>query len=214
MEILYQDADLIVCIKPAGVLSTDEPGGLPSLLREYLEEERADVRTVHRLDRVAGGVMVVARNAAAASALSEQIRRGDFGKKYLAVVHGHTEDRGSMQDLLYRDKARKMTFVTEQPGKGVQEARLDYETLDRAGDWSLVRIRLYTGRTHQIRCQFAHRGLPLVGERKYAILDDPCPLALWSHEIRFTHPESGQAMTFRRLPPGQYPWTEMKIRQV
>ena len=163
MEILYQDADLIVCIKPSGVLSTDEPGGLPSLLREYLGEEKAGVRTVHRLDRVVSGVMVVARNADAASALSGQIRKDGFGKEYLAVVHGRTEERGCMWDLLYRDKARKMTFVTEQPGKGVQEALLDYETLDRRGDLSLVRIRLHTGRTHQIRCQFAHRGLPLVG---------------------------------------------------
>ena len=119
-----------------------------------------------------------------------------------------------MRDLLFRDKARKMTFVTEQPGKGVQEALLDYETLDRRGDFSLVRIRLHTGRTHQIRCQFAHRGLPLVGERKYSTLNDPCPLALWSYRLWFFHPTTGQKMVFSQLPPGQYPWTEMKMPQV
>ncbi len=210
MEIVYQDADLIVCIKPAGVLSTDEPGGLPSLVRETLGDEKADVRTVHRLDRVVSGLMVLARNASAAAALSAQIREGRFQKEYLAVVHGRTEDRGSMRDLLYRDKARKMTFVAEQPGKGVQEALLDYETLDRTGELSLVKILLHTGRTHQIRCQFAHRGLPLAGERKYSMLEDPCPLALWSWRLRFSHPGTEQAMDFTRQPPEQYPWTEMK----
>ena len=214
MEILYQDTDLIVCIKPAGVLSTDEPGGLPSLLREYLGKEDSDVRTVHRLDRVVSGVMVAARNTAAASALSGQIREGSFEKEYLAVVHGRTEERGSMRDLLYRDKARKMTFVTEQPGKGVQEALLEYKTLDRVGELSLVLIWLQTGRTHQIRCQFAHRGLPLVGERKYCTLDDSCPLALWSYRLQFLHPTTGQTLAFSRLPPEQYPWTEMKLPQV
>ena len=210
MEIIYQDADLIVCVKPAGVLSTDEPGGLPSLLREALGEDKGDIRTVHRLDRVVSGLMVLARNAAAASALSAQIRDGRFGKEYLAVVHGQPESRGSMRDLLYRDKARKMTFVTRQPGKGVQEALLDYETLECAGGLSLVRIQLHTGRTHQIRCQFAHRGFPLVGERKYCTLEDPCQLALWSYRLRFDHPTTGQAMDFRRLPPEQVPWSGMK----
>ena len=211
MEIIYQDADLIVCIKPAGVLSTDEPGGLPSLLRTYLGEEKAEIRTVHRLDRVVSGLMVLARGTFAASALSAQIRDGSFEKTYLAVVHGQPEDRGSMRDLLYRDKARKMTFVTQQPGKGVQEALLDYETLDRAGELSLVRICLHTGRTHQIRCQFAHRGMPLVGERKYCTLEDPCQLALWSYRLRFRHPVTGQAEEFCQLPPEQYPWNAMQF---
>ena len=214
MEILYQDQDLIVCIKPAGVLSTDEPGGLPALLRQTLGDPTADIRTVHRLDRVVGGLMVLARNAPAASALSEQIRSGTFEKEYLAIVHGWTEDRGSMRDLLYRDKARKMTFVAESPGKGVQEALLDYETLERAGDLSLVRIRLHTGRTHQIRCQFAHRGLPLVGERKYDTRGDTCGLALWSWRLGFTHPASGEQMRFSRLPPEAPPWTDIINLQV
>lgn len=115
-----------------------------------------------------------------------------------------------MRDLLYRDKARKMTFVAEQPGKGVQEALLDFETLDRSEGLSLVMILLHTGRTHQIRCQFAHRGLPLAGERKYSMLEDPFPLALWSWGLHFSHPATGEAMGFTRLPPEQYPWTEMK----
>ena len=119
MEILYQDVDILVCIKPARVLSTDEPGGLPELVRESLGDKSADVRTVHRLDRVVSGLMVLARNAAAASELSRQIREGGFEKEYLAVVHGApAEERGTFRDLLGRDKARRMTFVADQEGKG------------------------------------------------------------------------------------------------
>lgn len=207
MDILYMDKDIIVCVKPPKVLSTDEPGGLPELLRRELGEEKADVRTVHRLDRATSGLMVLARNASAASELSRQIREEGIGKEYLAVVHGDCPDRGSMQDLMYRDKARKMSFVTDRPGKGVQEALLEYETLKRKDGMSLVRVRLHTGRTHQIRCQFAYRGLPLVGERKYAPPEDDCPLALFSHALSFKHPGTGELLAFSKQPPEEYPWT-------
>ena len=120
------------------------------------------------------------------------IREGSFEKEYLAAVHGLTPEAGSLRDLLWRDKARKMTFVVPEPGKDVQEALLDYRRLDAAEDLSLLRIRLHTGRTHQIRCQFAARGWPLAGERKYDTREDPWPLALWSCALGFTHPESGE----------------------
>ena len=207
MEILYQDADLLVCLKPPRVLSTDEPGGLPELLRRELGNEKADLRTVHRLDRVVGGVMVLAGNAEIASELSRQVREGSFLKIYLAVVNGTTEPEGELRDLLYRDKARKMTFVADAPGKGVQEAVLRYRTIGRNGDRSLVRVELETGRTHQIRVQFASRGLPLLGERKYCESAGQCELALWSHRIGFAHPRTGEAMDFSALPPAEYPWT-------
>ena len=207
MEILYQDQDIVVCIKPARVLSTDEPGGLPELLREALGTQ--DFRTVHRLDRVVSGVMVVARNARAASELSRQVRENEFEKEYLAVVHGcPLADVGEMRDLLGRDKARKMTFVAREMAKGIQEALLDYAVVGKTDDLTQVRIRLHTGRTHQIRVQFASRGMPLVGERKYAVQDDPCEIALWSHTIGFTHPVTGQRMQFTHEPPQSYPWSE------
>lgn len=207
MDILYQDQDIVVCIKPPRVLSTDEPGGLPDLLRETLEEPKGDFRTVHRLDRVVSGVMVLARNAKAASELSRQVREDQFHKEYLAVIHGCPEKKqGTLVDLLYRDKARRMTMVTDQPAKGVQEAILDYEVLSHTGDLSLVRVLLHTGRTHQIRVQFSSRGMPLVGERKYAEINDPCEIALWSHKIGFTHPVSGAYLEFSQEPPSQYPW--------
>ena len=208
MELLYLDKDIVVCIKPPRVLSTDEPGGLPDLVREALGDPKADVRTVHRLDRVVSGVMVLARNHAAASELSRQIREDQFRKEYLAVVHGKpAEAQGTLRDLLGRDKARKMTFVATEMAKGVQEAILHYQLLSTNGALSKVRIQLETGRTHQIRVQFSIRGMPLVGERKYCELDDPCEIALWSYRIAFTHPTTGESMEFLHNPPENYPWT-------
>lgn len=207
VEICYQDEDILVCLKPARVLSTDEPGGLPELLRMQLENPKADIRTVHRLDRVVSGLMVLARNPAAASELSRQVREGIFQKRYHAVVHGVPEKTSdTLEDLLGRDKARKMTFVATQPGKGIQKASLSYRRLGSHQNLSKLEIELHTGRTHQIRVQFASRGFPLVGERKYSTMEDPCEIALFSQYIGFRHPKSGEWMEFHHDPPLGYPW--------
>ena len=212
MEILYKDRDILVCVKPPRVLSTDEPGGLPELVRQELGDPKADVRTVHRLDRVVSGLMVLARNPAAASELSRQIREGAFQKEYLAVVHGGPSvPEGTFRDLLGRDKARKMTFVAPEPGKGIQEAVLDYKVLAAEWDRAKVLVRLHTGRTHQIRVQFASRGMPLYGERKYSQRNDPCEIALWSYRLGFAHPSTGEPMEFTKEPPESDPWI-MKAR--
>ena len=208
MELVYVDKDILVCVKPPRVLSTDEPGGVPDLAREALGDPTADVRTVHRLDRVVAGLMVLARNGKAASELSRQIREGEFGKEYLAVIHGVPDElQGTLRDLLGRDKARKMTFVAPEPAKGVQEAVLHYRCLNSTDGLSRVRIQLETGRTHQIRVQFASRGMPLVGERKYSERNDPCEIALWSCRLAFRHPATGEEMEFELEPPAEYPWT-------
>lgn len=208
MELIYQDDDIVVAIKPARVLSTDEPGGMPDLVREALGNPKADVRTVHRLDRVVSGLMVLARNGQAASELSRQIREDEFQKEYLAIVHGHptkTDDR--LCDLLQRDKTERKTYVVTQPAKGVQEAALDYQTLAQTEDLTRVRIQLITGRTHQIRAQFSSRNLPLVGDRKYSLNNDECEIALWSYRLAFKHPKTGEQMEFMHEPPEIYPWS-------
>ena len=210
LEFVYLDDSIAVCIKPSGVRSTDEPGGMPELVRQALGDAKADVRTVHRLDQVVSGLMVLARNEAAASELSRQIREGEFQKEYLAVLHGTPgETQGELRDLLYRDKARRMTMVATEPGKGVQEAILRYRVLSQTADMSKVQIQLLTGRTHQIRVQFASRNMPLVGERKYSTLDDPCAIALWSYRLGFQHPVTGEKLEFQQEPPAIFPWTSL-----
>lgn len=208
MELLYVDDSVVVCVKPARILSTDEPGGVPDLVREVLCDHHADIRTVHRLDRVVSGLMVLARSAVAAAELSRQIRENEFEKEYLAVVHGKPDaDSGRFVDLLIRDKVRKMTMVTTDEGKGVQSAALTYKVLNSNNTMSRVRIKLETGRTHQIRVQFASRGMPLVGERKYSIQEDKCEIALWSYRLAFVHPVTGEKMEFILEPPSVFPWT-------
>ena len=207
MELIYCDEHVIVCVKPAGALSTDEPGGVPELAREALGDPKAEVRTVHRLDRVVAGLMVLARDADSAGELSRQVREREFEKEYLAVLHGcPTESSGTLIDLLLRDKRECKTYVVQEPAKGVQEAVLDYQLISSNEDLSKVAITLRTGRTHQIRCQFSSRGWPLVGDRKYSLNQDDCDIALWSHRVAFRHPVTGKFLDFRLEPPAQYPW--------
>ena len=209
MNIIYYDKSIIVCIKPAGVISTDEPGGMPELLREALGEPEADIRAVHRLDQVVSGLMVYAQSNEAASELSRQIRAGEFKKTYLAVVHGVPEERkGRFEDILLRSKEKHKTFVINKPARGAQNAILDYELLCSDGTTSLVAIELITGRTHQIRAQFSHRRLPLLGDRKYSTFEDDCGIALWSYELSFVNPHTGKRMRFLVKPPKEYPWSK------
>ena len=209
MNIIYYDNNIIVCIKPAGVISTDEEGGMPQLLREALGDVNADIRAVHRLDQVVSGLMVYAQSNAAASELSRQIRCGEFHKSYLAVVHGVPEERkGRFEDILLRSKEKRKTFVINKPARGAQNAILVYELLGSNGERSLVAIELITGRTHQIRAQFSHRRLPLLGDRKYGAGEDDCRIALWSYSLSFLNPETGKRMNFRVKPPREYPWSD------
>ncbi len=209
MEILYKDTHIVVAIKPPRVLSTDEPGGMPELVRQALGAQ--DIRTVHRLDRVVSGLMVLARNAEAAAELSRQIREGSFEKEYIAVVHGQPQEaEGTLVDLLLRNKQEKKTYVVQEMGKGVQEAVLTYQTVATAQTLTKVRIQLITGRTHQIRAQFSSRDLPLVGDRKYSLNEDDCEIALWSGMVGFCHPVTGEKLVFTANPPKEYPWTEFE----
>ena len=202
MDILYEDGRILVCIKPAGVLSAgDEPGGMVDLLRKELGDEHACVRSVHRLDAQVSGLMVFARSQAAAGILSEQVRERVFEKEYLAVVHGALPAEGRMQDFLLRDRCDGLTRVAEAGTPGAKEARLSYRVLARIDDKTLVRVALETGRTHQIRVQFSARGHALLGDRKYG-LGETGGIALWSCRIGFFHPETGEWMMFARAPLG------------
>lgn len=207
-QIIHMEDSFVVCLKPARVLSTDEPGGMPELVRNALGDPNACVRTVHRLDRVVAGLMVLARTPQAASELSRQIREDTFQKEYMAVVHGvPAEPKGTMVDLLLRNKPERKTYVVSEMAKGVQEAILDYSVMSTVDAFSKVRIHLRTGRTHQIRAQFSSRELPLVGDRKYSLNEDNCEIALWSCRLAFAHPVTGEPLEFTAEPPEEYPWT-------
>ena len=210
VPILYQDERILVCCKPAGLLSTDDENGLPAVLRTQLGDAHACIRTVHRLDAAVSGVMVYARSQMAASLLSEQIREGKFQKEYLAVLHGAPEaPAGELRDLLWRNRSTRRTVVVAEPRKEAKRARLLYRVLAEANGMSLVQIRLLTGRTHQIRVQFSSRGLPLVGDRKYGRGDeDGCAIALWSYRLRFFHPQTDELLEFSLEPPACAPWAD------
>ena len=191
MEILYQDSGILVCVKQPGVDSEHE---LPRQLAALLGGE---VFPVHRLDKNVGGVMVFARTKQAAAALSAAVQNGSMVKEYRAMVHGTPPETGILEDLLWKDSAKNKVYVVNRERKGVKKARLEYTRLTDS-DPSLVHIRLYTGRSHQIRVQFASRGFPLVGDHKYGSRDDTAVPMLFSCCLRF--PWKGREMVFRRFP--------------
>lgn len=206
IPVLFQDESLVVCLKPPGLLSQDGPGGsLPEVLRQELQ---CEIFPVHRLDREAGGAMVYAKTSRAAGALSGAVSRREFRKEYLCIVHGQPEEpEGVFRDLLLHDKARNKSFVVQRMRGGVKEASLAYRTLAVREGMALVSVDLHTGRTHQIRVQFASRGMPLLGDRKYG--GGPGELALWSARLGFSHPASRQMMEFAALPEGGV-WEEFR----
>ncbi len=212
MEILYVDSQIVVCIKPAGTLCEDAPSGsLPRMLSQEIlrrGEANADIFPVHRLDRDTTGVIAFARTKESAAALSRQITEGDFCKTYFAVVHGVPhKSEGRLCDLLYYDRKRGKSFVVERQRAGVKRAELEYSTLESRDGLSLLKIRLLTGRTHQIRVQFASRQHPLFGDRRYGAPKIPeAELALVAKNLRFTHPKTGKALCFDCPVPQEVPW--------
>lgn len=212
LKVLYWDREILVCEKPVNCLSEPGPGrNLPELAQAWLaaQGEGGELRTVHRLDKAVGGLMVLARSRRAAGDLIRQMAEHRVQKEYLAVLRGAPEqEEATLKDLLFHDSRSNKTFVVSRPRKGVREAKLSYRVLARVNSGeqilTLVRVRLYTGRTHQIRAQFSARGLPLLGDLRYGSRSDHGP-ALFSCLLAFTHPATGKALRFELLPKGE-PW--------
>ena len=206
LTVLQEDRHILVCVKPAGVLS--EEGGMPELLHEQCGGE---VRCVHRLDRGVGGVMVYARTREAAAALSRSVAERRLVKEYLAVAEGRSAfSDDELRDLLYHDAAKNKSYVVARPRRGVREAVLRCRTLDvKETDGtalSLLSLLLETGRSHQIRVQLASRSLPLVGDGRYGARIRG-EIALWARTLSFPHPATGETLSFSALPPESFPWT-------
>lgn len=199
MQLIHVDEAIAVCVKPVGISA--EAGGLPDRLAETLGGQ---IYPVHRLDQAVGGVMVYARQAKAAAALSRAMQAGQLTKQYAAAVHGHPRPpEGRWEDLLWKDSRKNKVYVVSRPRKGVKPAALAYRVLAEDGDSSLVWVQLFTGRSHQIRVQFASRGHPLLGDHKYGSRDKRASPALWSCHLSFPHPVSGKRMCFFYPPEGE-----------
>ena len=191
MELLYSDKQIAVCVKPVGLDSETE---VPAALKEQLG---GDIFPIHRLDKNVGGVMVYARTKQAAATLSKAVQDGTMVKEYVAMVHGTPPETGDWEDLLWKDSKKNKVFVVKRQRGGVKKARLEFKRL-RAGETSLVHIRLHTGRSHQIRVQFSSRGFPLVGDHKYGSRDEKTEPMLFSCQITF--PYRGETVVFEKMP--------------
>jgi len=187
MEILYSDPEIVVCVKPVGMDSEHE---VPQALG-------GEIYPIHRLDKNVGGVMVYAKKKTSAAALSKAVQEGTMVKEYVAMVHGTPPEAGDWEDLLWKDSAKNKVFVVKRERRGVKKARLEFKRL-REDETSLVRIRLHTGRSHQIRVQFSSRGFPLVGDHKYGSRDEKSEPMLFSCCLTFPH--KGKLLRFEKLP--------------
>lgn len=212
MELLYEDKHLCLAIKPAGVLSEDDPrrACMPALLREHFQslQQKDYIATVHRLDKPVGGVMLFSRSSAVTGKLTGLIARHEMEKEYLAILRGRPEkEEDTLEDLLFHDKNTNKSFVVQRERKGVRDARLSYRVLGyhEGEGLTLVKVRLHTGRTHQIRVQFSHRKLPLLGDIRYGSKAD-CGPALWSFHLGFVHPLTHKRVEVTAPPPMEYPW--------
>ncbi len=218
MNILFEDRDIIVCIKEIGVLSEEATAeNMPDLIRQHLNKPDAYIGVVHRLDTAVGGVMVYAKTKSAAARLSRQIQNGCFTKQYLAVIEGAPDKPvGTYNDLLFKDSSKNKVFVVKSERKGVKKAVLDYEVLQTATfeekSISLLKIKLKTGRSHQIRVQFASRKMPLLGDGKYGNRHKCC-IALFSSDIEFLHPITQSQMNFSALPQDKFPFNNFDIKK-
>ena len=200
IEIVYQAKYLAVVIKPAGVLSEDGDNSVPSLIREAMGRSDAYVGTIHRLDKGVGGLMVYSLDPTVTGRLTEAINSDGAGKEYLALLSGiPKKNEDILTDLLYHDKMKNKTYVVKRKRAGVKEAKLSYRVLKAGDGKALVSVRLFTGRTHQIRAQFASRWLPLMGDARYG--GGKGEISLYSYKLTFMHPVTKRAMEFERDCP-------------
>ena len=204
MKIIHKTAEYTVVCKAAG---EDSEHDLPEMLAEQNGDRATDYYVVHRLDQAVAGLLVLARNRVTAAELSRQLTENSLRKTYLCVVPGvPTPASGEMQDLLYQDKMKRKMFPVKRKRAGVKEASLTYRVLETQAPLTLVEVELQTGRFHQIRCQFAARKLPLVGDGKYGSRVRSPHLALFCRQLSFYDAKEKKECSFTAAPPAEFPW--------
>ena len=215
MKIIYEDNHLLVVLKPINIpVQEDDSKDLDMLtyLKKYLKEKynkpgNVYLGLVHRLDRPVSGIMVFAKTSKAASRLSEQIRNHTFKKEYMAVLCGKTPKKDILVDKLLKNPKTNTPIVSE---KG-KEAILSYELIKYKNNYSLVKINLETGRSHQIRVQFSSRGYPLYGDQRYNKKALPKQqIALFANRLEFIHPVTKEKLFFEEELPNFEPWNIFK----
>ena len=205
INIIFEDESIVVCLKPRGIVSQEDSNGKESMVSLLRGICNSEIYPIHRLDREVAGVMVFAKNKQSAASLNSQITNGDFVKEYIAVVHSKpSEEKGVFCDLLFKDSNKNKSYVVKRERKGVKKASLEYTLLESFsvdGEvYSKIRVKLHTGRTHQIRVQFASRKMPLVADKKYGANDNFKQIGLWSYRISFSHPKTRELLTFSQEP--------------
>lgn len=204
MKIIHQTAEYVVVCKAAG---EDSEHDLPEMLAEQNGDQATDYYVVHRLDQAVAGLLVLARNRVTAAELSRQLTENRLRKTYLCVVSGvPAPASGEMQDLLYQDKMKRKMFPVKRKRAGVKEASLRYHVLETKAPLTLVEVELQTGRFHQIRCQFAARKLPLVGDGKYGSRVRSPHLTLFCRQLSFYDAKEKKECSFTAAPPAEFPW--------
>ncbi len=208
MTVLYENDHIAICEKPVGIISqsTSDRTGFADMAAERF----GYAAIINRLDTQVGGAVLFAKNPKSASLLSEMASDHTICKIYLAVVEGRpAEDRGVYEDLLFKDSRKNKSFVVQRMRKGVKKASLEYEVIDtvqfNGKTLTLVKIKLHTGRTHQIRVQFSSRKMPLSGDGKYGSKDNGCSVSLWSHSISL-HVAKADISAVSVPPAETYPW--------
>lgn len=220
MNVLYEDNHIIVVEKIRNVASQGDgkDKDMLDLIKEYIKVKydkpgNVFLGLLHRLDRPVGGLMVFAKTSKAASRISDEIRRHELKKTYLAVLRGNLKQKaGRLEDYLLKDKKNNMVKVVKKDTKGSKHAILEYEVLGYEDGLTLVKVDLKTGRPHQIRVQFSNLGYPLYGDQRYGqnVNKVGQQIALWSHSLSFKHPIKKEIMDFELEPKDEYPWNLFK----